>query len=180
MAVPSFDYEASLAACAQGDHEALQALYRQEAPSMLALCLKMLPQRSDAEESVRDAFVIIWKNAENYDPQMGTARAWIYSIMRYRVLNRLRQSGRRPAASDGEWADSGPAPREPAGGGAAASNPTVQQLARLDDAQRRPVLMAFYHGLNYEQIAARLATPAAHVKAQVRAGLQAILGAGQA
>jgi RNA polymerase sigma-70 factor (ECF subfamily) len=47
-------------------------------------------------------------------------------------------------------------------------------VAKLDDAQRRPILMAFYNGFTYDQIAARLKTPAIEVKSHVRAGLDAI------
>src|SRR5690554_888252 len=107
MAVSSFDFEANLAACAEGDHVALQELYKQESPHMLALCTRLLSQRSDAEEIVRDVFVLIWKNAANYDRDSGPARAWIYSILRYRALNRLRQTGRAMPA-DTDWVDTLP------------------------------------------------------------------------
>src|SRR5690606_6621472 len=40
MAISSFDHNAALLACAQGDQRALQTLYRHEAPHMLALALK--------------------------------------------------------------------------------------------------------------------------------------------
>ena len=171
MAVSPFDYEGSLAACARGDQAALQELYAQEAPHMLALCIKMLSQRDDAEEVVRDIFVLIWKNAANYDPEIGTARAWIYSIMRYRILNRLRQSG-RPDPADAEWIDTLP-DAIPVENGTEPSR-TMQGLAQLDDRQRRPILMAFYNGFTYDQIATRLAMPAAEVKSQVRSGLRAL------
>src|SRR3546814_2338933 len=78
MAVPPFDYDAALLACAAGDQNAFQNLYRHEAPRMLALGLKMLSQRATAEDLVRDAFILIWKNASSYDPAMGDARAWMY------------------------------------------------------------------------------------------------------
>jgi len=171
MAVPAFDYETSLIACAKGDQSAFQELYKQESSHMLALCAKMLSQRADAEDIVRDAFVLIWKNASNYDSKMGTARAWMYSIMRYRVLNRLRQSGRIMPV-DSEWVDT--LPDAIVSANTEQANGLTQCVAKLDDAQRRPILMAFYNGFTYDQIAARLKTPAAEVKADVRAGLNSI------
>lgn len=170
MAVPPFDYEAALMACAHGDQDAFQDLYLHESPRMLALCQKMLSQNSSAEELMRDTFVTIWKNAQSYDPSLGAARAWIYSIMRYRALNRLRQSGRlRPA--DAEWNDSLPN----AGAEQTLSESGLARaISSLDETQRRPILMAFYNGYTYEQIAARLKTPAAQIKTQVQAGLRQI------
>src|SRR5690606_22345608 len=91
----------------QGDERAFQQLYQHESPHMLALCTTMLAKPADAEEMVRDSFMLIWKNADSYDPAVGTARAWMYSIMRYRVLNRLRQSG-RPVAGDASLIDALP------------------------------------------------------------------------
>ncbi|HEY9279368.1 MAG TPA: sigma-70 family RNA polymerase sigma factor [Eoetvoesiella sp.] len=169
MAVHPFNYEAALTACATGNEETFQELYRHEAPRMLALCTRMLGNPGDAQEIVRDAFVLIWKNADSFDPEVGSARAWMYSIMRYRILNRLRQSG-RPSHANTEWAESIPKPLLSRGIPA----PLVQRLAQLDDAQRRPILMAFYNGLTYEQIAAHLATPISELRRQVRAGLRAI------
>src|SRR5690606_17720288 len=147
MVVSSFDFEANLAACAEGDHVALQKLYKQESPHMLALFTKLLSQRSHAEEIVRDVVVLVWENAANYDRDSGPARAWIYSILRYRALNRLRQTGRGMPA-DTDWVDT-----LPDGAGVqpdADPSATARTLAGMDDARRRPILMAFYNGFTYE------------------------------
>ncbi|TAL86283.1 MAG: sigma-70 family RNA polymerase sigma factor [Candidimonas sp.] len=172
MSVSHFDYEAKLADCAQTNYKALEDLFHKEAPRMLALAVKMLSQRDDAEDIVRDSFVLIWKNSANYDPKIGTARAWMYSIMRYRILNRLRQSGRH-TATEADWIDNLP-DGAAAGPGASVSSSLPQRLAALGDAQRRPILMAFYNGFTYDQIAARLAVPATQIREQVRAGLSTL------
>ena len=169
MPVSHFDYEAKLADCAQNNQNALQDLFHEEAPRMLALAVKMLSQRDDAIDIVRDSFVLIWKNSANYNPEIGSARAWMYSIMRYRILNRLRQSG-RPAVTDTDWIDNLP-DSATTDLGTNASGSMAQRLAALDDAQRRPILMAFYNGFTYDQIAARLAAPATQIREHVRAGL---------
>ncbi|PLC49522.1 RNA polymerase subunit sigma [Pollutimonas subterranea] len=170
MVVSPFDYEAALLACAQGDEDALQDLYQHESPRMLALCLKMLAQRTIAEDLMRDTFVSIWKHANSYDPQLCAARAWIYSILRHRALHRLRVT--RPAQSlDMGWTDNLPA----ADGSHKPTSTMIEAITGLDEAQRRPLLMAFYNGYTYEQIAARLQAPAAHIKGCVQTGLNRIL-----
>lgn len=172
MLAPSFDYEANLAACARGNQAALRDLYHQESPCMLALAVRTLADNHAAQAIVRDAFVLIWKNAANYDPEAGTARAWIYSIMRYRIMNRLRQSGRlTPAMKSGWQADL------PATAKAGEIPSLVRTLEGLDKTQRLPVLMAYYGGLNYEQIAAATHAPQEQVRTHVHAALAAILEA---
>ncbi|MGB6102254.1 MAG: sigma-70 family RNA polymerase sigma factor [Pusillimonas sp.] len=170
MAVPPFDYEAALLACAKGDQRAFQDLYLREAPSMLALGLKMLTERSSAEDLVQDTFILIWKNAESYDPQVSTARAWMHSILRYRALGRLRQTGRiRPGPAS--WSES-PPPLSPSHDAAPGS--LAQALAALDDTPRQAILMAFYNGYHYDQIAERLRVSAPNIKARVQKGLDQI------
>lgn len=132
---------------------------------MLALSTKMFGRREEAEDAVRDTFILLWKNAANYDESTGTARAWIYSILRYRVLSQLRQNSHNP----GEDAS----PQPDASGYLSAP---AQCLAQLDDAQRLPLLMAFYHGQTFDQMATRLMAPVDQIRAQLRTGLDAIQG----
>jgi len=168
MADQLFDHHAALLACAQGDTQALDSLYAHEAPGMLALASIMLGDQALAQDAVRDAFVLIWKNAGSHDPQAGTARAWMYSIMRYRILQRLRQDGAQaPAATQ----YSAPGAALPARGN---PSPIAQRLSRLRDDQRKPILMAFYNGLSYRQIAARLGASPKQLQDSVRSGLRAL------
>ena len=80
-----FNYEKILKACAKGQKSALQTLFKHEAPPMVALSLRVLGNYNLAEQAVVSAFVLIWNNAEAYDEEMGPARGWIYSILRYRI-----------------------------------------------------------------------------------------------
>lgn len=176
MAVSPFDYEARLVACGQGDQDAFERLYQHEAPHMLALALKMLSQGADAQELVRDTFVLIWKNAASYDRQLGMARAWMYSIMRYRALNRLRQLG-RVRSLDKQWVDTLP---DLSSEKLAPSSRFLHAISGLAPTQRQSILMAFYHGCTYDQMASLLKIPAFKLKAEVQAGLNQIHATAQA
>ncbi|TEA70374.1 sigma-70 family RNA polymerase sigma factor [Allopusillimonas ginsengisoli] len=167
MAVAPVDYDAALRACARGDENAFQQLYEHEAPHMLALGLSMLGQRASAEELLRDTFTLIWKNAESFDEDSGTGRAWMYSILRYRALKRLRQAARNPLL-DAQAADNLPDATDVRN---AATSSLLRALSQLDESQRAPIMMAFYKGYTYEQIAARLKVPAAQLKTRVQVGL---------
>jgi RNA polymerase sigma factor (sigma-70 family) len=171
MAVPPFDHDAALLACAAGDQNAFQNLYRHEAPRMLALGLKMLGQRASAEDLVQDAFILIWKNASSYDPAMGGARAWMYSIARYRALGRLRQAG-RPLAGDNSWTDA--VPGDTASSPIRAARGLAQIIASMDESHRKPLLMAFYNGCDYQQMAARLKTSSDKVRKDMQTALKSV------
>lgn len=158
-----FDYQAVLAACAQGDAQALQQLYQQEAPRMLALANIMLGDQALAQNAVHDAFVLVWKHAASYDVRTGSARAWIYSIMRYRTLSLLRQN----ASATGFAGTPTALPfREDQADGLAAV------LAQQPENARKPVLMAFFNGLNYAEIADRLGCTTGELRNRVRSCLR--------
>ena len=60
---PCFDYEACLKACAQGDHQALRALYTQESARLLGVARRIAGDNALAEDIVHDAFIRIWTKA---------------------------------------------------------------------------------------------------------------------
>lgn len=169
MTQPFFDHDAHLIAIARGDHHAFIALYRHEAPSMLALAKKMLGRTAESEDAVKDAFILIWKYAESCDVSTTSARSWMYSIFRHRVMSVLRQPGRMaPARSS--WTDHLPA--QPSGRPGISSSYAAFQ--RLDPVQRRPLLMAYYHGCTTRQIAANLGSTTEQVQRHIRQALHTL------
>src|SRR5215217_2930877 len=84
----------SLAACAAGDRTALRRIYDLEAGRLIAVAERILRRRELAEEVVQETFIRIWTHARQYDPDRGSARGWIYAIVRNRALNLLRDGAR--------------------------------------------------------------------------------------
>lgn len=164
-----FNYEAQLAACARGNQEALQAIYQHEASRMLALCLEMFPERSIAEEILRESFVLIWKHAESYDQRLGPARAWMYSILRYRAMTRRRRHA--PALSAAGNAEFVPMPES---GRQDETSLVMNSLAALSHEQQQVILQAYYLGNTYTQIAAALRTPAHRLRPEAQKALDQI------
>lgn len=161
MPSSTFSYSSSLTQLAAQDPLALDLLYDQEAPPMLALGQTVLGRRIDAEEVLRDTFVLLWKNAAGYDPDLGEARAWIYSILRFRLIARLRQ---RSNPQESTTALPAIQPR--------AGQTFIPALGALDGTTQRAMISAYLHGSNYEQLALRLNRSAAQLRALVQQGLQ--------
>lgn len=169
MTQTSFDHDAHLILVSQGDHNAFIALYQHEAPHMLTLGKKMLGRNTEAQDAVKDTFILIWKHAESCDTSMTSARAWMYSIFRHRAFSTLREPGRMAPTRTG-WTDHLPAPLD----GTRAQSPTYTAIQHMDPAQRRPLLMAYYHGTTYRQIAAQLGSTIEHVQRHIQQGLRHI------
>ncbi|MDH1262808.1 sigma-70 family RNA polymerase sigma factor [Pseudomonas sp. GD03944] len=176
MPDPTFDYESTLEACARQDERAFQALYKQEAPQMLGLAITLLGQRDQAEDCLHDAFVQIWRNAGRFQRSLGSGRAWIYSILRYRALNQLRSRGRLVEMDDDfiERAADDSAQAADLFERQAESRQLRDCLRGLERKRRHPILLAFYRGLTHDQIATRLTIPLGTIKARIRVGLRAL------
>src|SRR5262245_8047780 len=89
-----FDYAGALSGCARGDRDALKRLYDEEAGRMISVAQRIVRRRELAEEVVQDAFVQIWRKADTYKSELGAARGWIYTIVRNRALNLIRDGAR--------------------------------------------------------------------------------------
>jgi RNA polymerase sigma-70 factor (ECF subfamily) len=171
---------------AEGDVSAVAELYDRHAGILLALALRIVRSRSEAEDVVHDAFVLVGERAGQYVPDRGSVGAWLVTLVRNLSIDRTRRRQRRGAiardvlAHDTE-AHGAPRPTDPEAQvfGAADRDRVRRALASLPDAQRATLEIAFYGGLTYAEIAAREGVPLGTVKsraARALAALRAALG----
>ena len=172
-----FDYEAALLACARGERFALRALYEREARWLLGVALRIVRDRERAEDVLHDAFVQVWEHAATYQPALGSARGWLYTVVRHAALKSLRDPQRLQTMDADELTTLSDAQQA---GEAAAEERALDTeglercLQRLDEARRACVMHAFVDGYTHEQIAKRLNTPLGTVKSWIRRSLASL------
>lgn len=171
---PAVELADLLSAVSAGDRCAFATLYQATSGKLFAIAITMLRRRDLAEETLQEAYLAIWQKAALYDPTRGEPLAWMASILRYRAIDRLRAL--RGLADQ-------PSPRLEdmscaAVGGLESweASPLLSLTVRrclggLPDQHRHAILLAFYHGLTHEELAARLDAPLGTVKSWVRRGL---------
>lgn len=175
--LPPFDYDAAVLACARGERYALQALYERESRWLLGVALRIVRDRAQAEDVLHDAFVDVWRQAAGFDPALGSARGWLYTVVRHRALKALRGPDRLVALAPEaltRLADAGQAEAEPDDDRGLDAAALERCLARLEASRRACVVHAFVDGFTHEQIAQRLATPLGTVKSWIRRSLAAL------
>jgi RNA polymerase sigma factor (sigma-70 family) len=168
-----FDYEAAIVACAGGNNLAFRALYDREAPKMLGVAMRLLKRQSLAEDAVHDAFVNIWNKAATFDAKAGSARGWIYTILRNRALNMLRSEGRLEHKDEFETLAATAADDDPEAvvSGLSDASALRRCLEGLDPQRRSILVLSYVHGLTQGELAGRLGVPLGTMKSWIRRSL---------
>ncbi len=166
--------EEALRRVADGDTDALAEVYDRAGKLVYVVCLRVLRNAADAEETAHETWLQVFTQAAQFDPSRGTAAAWLTILARSRALDRLRQRRVREASPLGDLpgrsAAPGPAPDELAWSSEVAHR-LRDGLARLPDDQRLLVELSFLGGLSHTEIARARRMPLGTVKTRIRGGL---------
>ncbi len=149
-----------------GDQSALAALYDRTSRLLFGLVLRVLGDRTLAEETLLDVYTCVWKQAASYDPGL-LPLEWLTAIARTRAIARLhwsnRDRGKRELTARELYPTMTVAPEQ-------------QKLARssiesLVPMQREILDWACYSGMTCSEIAAQTGKPLGAVKTHARLGL---------
>ena len=84
------------------DREAFRTLYRDSSAKLMGVLLRMLKERSEAEDALQEVYTRVWLRAGRYDPAKGRGMTWLIAIARNLAIDRLRA---RPEATSDDGLD---------------------------------------------------------------------------
>lgn len=173
--------DAALLVClAARESAALGALYDRHGRQVFAAAYRMTGSPEVAEEVVQDAFLAVWRRAEQYVPARGDVRGWLLAIVRNRAVDHLRARQARPqraGAVEDFTALAGTDNTEGAALQVLEATAVRAAVATLPPAQRLTVELAYFAGLSYPEVAARMGAPLGTVKGRMRLALISLRGA---
>jgi RNA polymerase sigma-70 factor (ECF subfamily) len=165
---------AALARVAGGDRSALQIVYRDTSAKLFGVCLRILNDRSEAEDVLQEVYLTVWRKAASFDPARASPITWLVAVARNRSIDRLRAGagGRRmdPIDAAAEVRDPAPAAVELVEA-AQQSNRLGLCLEQLESRQSIAIRSAFLDGNTYEELAERMKVPLGTMKSWIRRGL---------
>jgi RNA polymerase sigma-70 factor (ECF subfamily) len=150
-------------------------LYSQHAASARALASRLMFDSFEAEDVVQDVFMTLWRRPERYDPDRGTGRAWLLTVVRNRSMDHLRRRHRKPYEDVADLADRLPDPHLPdvldEMEASARNNHLWHLVDELPPSQADLIRRVYVSGQTHQEIARETGLPLGTVKSRIRLGL---------
>ena len=171
----SADPDALLSRVGRGDRAAFDALYVLVAPMVLGVITRVVRDPAQSEEVAQEALVEVWRKAPRFDPERGSARAFVATIAHRRAVDRVRsEEASRHRDTRDAVLDLNRPPATDAGEEVIESFERRQvrhALDELTDMQREAIVLAYYDGRTQTEVASLLGVPLGTVKTRIRDGL---------
>ena len=144
--------DALLALYVNGDGQAASELTARLTPRLFSFCVRMLGNRTEAEDVAQDAMLRLWKMAPSWVPGEAKLSTWVFRVARNLCTDVLRRRRSVPLDDLPEMADvaSGVEAKILAAERVAALDAA---LATLPDRQREAVVLRHIEGLANPEIA---------------------------
>jgi RNA polymerase sigma-70 factor, ECF subfamily len=158
------------------DSSAFELLYDRHASAAFSLAYRMMGDRMAAEDISQEAFLGIWRSRSPYQPERGSVRTWILSIVHNRAVDALRRhmaherhrgtgQGIEDLEEASEHTDVEVIRREEA-------RNLRSVLDTLPQEQSKVIELAYFAGFTHSQIADMLGMSMGTVKGRMRLGLE--------
>lgn len=166
--------EGLLAASSRGDEQAFASVYAAVAPRIYGVVLRILRDAHQSEEVTQEVFMELWHTSSRFDPEIGSARAWVMTTAHRKAVDRVRssQAARRRDTADAERSRATPFDQTADAAHASVEAQSVRTaLATLTDAQRQALELAYFGGHTHNEVSRLLQIPLGTAKTRIRDGL---------
>lgn len=157
----------------RGDRSAFQLVYQETSAKLFGVCLRIFPDRQEAEEALQDAYLTIWTKAASFESGRASPISWLVAVTRNRAIDRLRARGKAGLTTldeATEIADTVPLADEQL----AAQDEASALKNCIDGLEKRDshfIRSAFMGGATYADLATQVSEPLGTVKSRIRRAL---------
>ena len=157
-----------------GEADAVGELYDRHNRLLFGLILRILRDRSEAEEVLQEVFVLVWTRAATYNVALGSPAAWLVRIARNRAIDRLRANTVRLRAVEAAPIAANVDNPEARATASEQQRVVARALESLPSDQRTLIEEAYFLGMTQSELADKFKLPLGTVKTRIRTGMQAL------
>jgi len=169
------DLEQMISMAALGNRREFQNLYNATAAKLFGICLRVLNNKSDAEEALQETYIKVWRSADRFESGTASPISWLATIARNTAIDHYRK--KKPDVAGIEEADI-IADEKPSPEAATVLSDDMSRLSgcmkELIPTHAEAVKEIYLGGWTYQEAAQKLGTPTNTVKTWVRRALIAI------
>lgn len=154
------------------DEEALKVVIDRFGSLVHGIATRIITEPSHAEEVAQDTFLALWRRPGAFDPQRGSLQTFLLGVARNKAIDLVRreESRRRTRESLMNETDMNPTQLGPETG-LEERQEVRAALAQLSDVQREALVLAYFGGRTYREVAQELDIPEGTAKTRLRDGL---------
>lgn len=153
---------------------ALAEIYKRHGGAVFGLSRRVLNDDGLAEDVTQEIFLRLWNEPQRFDAERGTLRSYLNRQSHSRSIERVRSEeahrSREDRSVESDKPESGAIESEVLA--SIESDRIRTALDQLGQKERRAIVLAYYGGHSYREVASRLGLPEGTVKSQLRTGLQ--------
>ena len=166
------EIETMIGRVALGDRSAFHELYDATSAKLFGVTLRILGDRSEAEDAIQEIYVKIWRAASAYQVNGLSPMTWLITIARNHSIDRVR--ARKTAGAGMEEIANLPdkAPGPEAQALASAERARIEAcLGELKQDRAEAVRRAYLDGDTYKELASRYSVPLNTIRTWLRRSL---------
>lgn len=157
------------------DQRALEHVIAAYGAPVYGMAKRVVADASLAEEVAQDTFLALWRRPGAFDPARGALQTFLLGVARNKGIDLVRREESRRRTRDALAADVEATSNQPVGSEQMDEidqrSEVVGALAKLSAVQREAVVLAYYGGRTYREVAEELAIPEGTAKTRLRDGL---------
>lgn len=153
------------------DERALREAIDIYGASVHGVARRVIAEPTLAEEVVQDTFLALWRRPGAFDPARGNLRTFLMGIARNKAVDLVRKEQSLRRTREALAADVGSTPEPEADLGLEERDEVRGALAQLSELQREALVLAYFGGRTYREVATELGVPEGTAKARLRDGL---------
>ena len=157
------------------DEDALREVMKAFGGVVFGMAKRVVADPTLAEEVAQDAFLALWRRPGAYDPERGSLQAFLLGVTRNKAIDLVRHEESLRKAKEALITEAEATSEHLSTYELTATSgerdELMAALAQVSEVQREAVILAYFGGRTYREVAKELEIPEGTAKTRLRDGL---------